>query len=166
MTKQFTPEEQNDFYNKQPAKRTGSPVLVFNSQGELLLVKPSYKAGWSLVGGVGEKDESPLVNAARETGEEIGVELRTEDFAVAGIRYVSARNGRNEEIQTYFKVTLTDEQAAQISIQNEEIEESRFVLVDKLGEYADTPRIQAVVAAIAAVVADEPFYLENETRIL
>jgi 8-oxo-dGTP diphosphatase len=162
----FTPEEQNAYYNKQPAKRNGSPVLIFNQRGDLLLVKPSYKPGWSPVGGVTEAGESPLTAAVRETAEETGLHFKEQDLQFVGVRYIAPRNDRNDEIQTYFAVTISDEQAKTIVAQEDEIATCRFIPQSELATYADTPRIQAIVAALPAVNAGAPFYLENETRVL
>lgn len=159
----FSATEQNDFYNKQPAKRIGTGAWLENSRGELLIAKPSYKKGWTLIGGMVDQNESPLDCVIRETHEEIGILLEATRFALIGYRYVEARNGRTEESQLYFRAQLTDEEAATITLQDGELSEFRFVLPAILEEYADTPRIQAVAAA---AIGDFPFYLHNETRIL
>jgi len=54
----------------------GSGVLYRDAAGAVLLVKPSYKAGWDLPGGIVEPGESPLEAVRREVVEELGVALR------------------------------------------------------------------------------------------
>jgi ADP-ribose pyrophosphatase YjhB (NUDIX family) len=51
----------------------GAGVLFVDDVGRVLLVRPSYKAGWDIPGGVVEPGESPRTAAARELLEELGV---------------------------------------------------------------------------------------------
>lgn len=166
MADYFTQDQQNTFYNSQPAKTIGGAALLFNEEGELLLVKPSYKLGWSAVGGICEKDESLLEAVIRETKEETGLMLQPADFTFAGMRYVKPRKGRNEDMQAYFKAVLRPEQCKAIVLQNDELEEFVFVSMASIMNYADTPRIQAIAAVFDAASNGQPFYVENETRIL
>ncbi len=160
---QFSAAEQNAFYNSQPGKRVGATAWLENSRGELLIAKPSYKKGWTLIGGMADANESPLAAVIRETHEEIGLLLDTSRFTLAGYRYVEARNGRTEDSQLYFRAILTDEEVAAITLGDGELSEFRFITPADLPSFADAPRMQAVVAAIAG---DFPFYIQNETRIL
>ncbi|HJP96607.1 MAG TPA: NUDIX hydrolase [Candidatus Saccharimonadales bacterium] len=159
----FTAQEQNKFYNSQPGKRIGAVAWLENSRGELLIAKPSYKKGWTLVSGMVDQDESPLAAVIRETHEEIGLLLGENRFTLAGYRYVMARDGRTEESQLYFRAQLTDEEAKAITLQDGELSEFRFVPLEELKNYADAPRMQAV---IAAAQSGFPFYVQNEKRIV
>jgi ADP-ribose pyrophosphatase YjhB (NUDIX family) len=49
-------------------------VLFRDERGRVLLVKPSYKAGWEIPGGYVEPGESPKQAASREVREELGVQ--------------------------------------------------------------------------------------------
>jgi 8-oxo-dGTP diphosphatase len=53
--------------------RIAAGVLFRDQDGRLLLVKPTYKAGWDIPGGYVEQGESPLSAARRELQEELGV---------------------------------------------------------------------------------------------
>lgn len=64
-----------DFYDSIPGKKCGAGVLFLDKEGKVLLVKPSYKEGWTLPGGVVEKNESPQWGAVREVSEEIGLSI-------------------------------------------------------------------------------------------
>jgi 8-oxo-dGTP pyrophosphatase MutT (NUDIX family) len=46
-----------------------------SDSGDVLVVKPSYKAGWEFPGGVVETGETPAAACARECLEELGLEL-------------------------------------------------------------------------------------------
>jgi 8-oxo-dGTP diphosphatase len=52
-------------------------ALVWDRKGRLLILKPTYKSGWTMPGGVVEADgETPWQACLRETREECGLELR------------------------------------------------------------------------------------------
>ena len=58
----------------------GAAGLVIDGRGQVLLVRHSYKAGWSLpVGGV-ERGEPPAVAVLRELKEEVGLDGGAADF--------------------------------------------------------------------------------------
>lgn len=53
--------------------RIAAGVVIRNLQGDVLLVKPTYKDGWDVPGGYVEPGESPRAAAARELKEELGL---------------------------------------------------------------------------------------------
>ncbi|MFE5596550.1 NUDIX domain-containing protein [Streptomyces sp. NPDC056549] len=53
----------------------GTSVLVTDTEGRVLIVKPTYRDGWQFPGGVVDKDESPDECAHRELLEETGLDL-------------------------------------------------------------------------------------------
>ncbi len=55
--------------------RMAAGVLFRDPEGRVLLVKPSYKAGWDIPGGYVEPGESPKQAAQREVLEELGIEV-------------------------------------------------------------------------------------------
>ncbi|MFF7954014.1 NUDIX domain-containing protein [Streptomyces griseorubiginosus] len=58
---------------RQPARRRiGAQLLIRNPAGHVLLVQPSYKPGWILVGGGAHPEEPPHLAAQREGIEETG----------------------------------------------------------------------------------------------
>ena len=65
-----------------PAKRSGVAIFFVNPNGEVLLRLRSDKPGlafpnqWDTIGGAIEAGETHAEAAARETAEEIGIELR------------------------------------------------------------------------------------------
>src|SRR5258708_19896781 len=83
-----------------PAIPVSAGALIYDRSGRLLILKPTYKSGWTIPGGVMEADgESPWEACQREVREETGLEvsrgrLAAMDFRpakpgpLAGIRYL------------------------------------------------------------------------------
>ncbi|MEU1129366.1 NUDIX domain-containing protein [Streptomyces sp. NPDC005900] len=58
------------------AETVAAGVLLFDEQDRVLLVDPTYKAGWEFPGGVVEPGEAPARAGVREVAEETGIHLR------------------------------------------------------------------------------------------
>ena len=56
-------------------KRVAVGALIRNRKNEMLIVKPSYKDTWLLVGGMVESSESPTEALKREIEEEVNLNL-------------------------------------------------------------------------------------------
>ncbi|MFF1695143.1 NUDIX domain-containing protein [Streptomyces sp. NPDC058257] len=60
----------------QPTAETlAAGVLLFDERDRVLLVDPTYKAGWEFPGGVVEQGEAPARAGMREVAEETGIQL-------------------------------------------------------------------------------------------
>ncbi|WP_369213451.1 NUDIX hydrolase [Streptomyces flavofungini] len=57
------------------AETLAAGVLLFDEQDRVLLVDPTYKAGWEFPGGVVERGEAPARAGVREVAEETGIQL-------------------------------------------------------------------------------------------
>ncbi|MEU9166419.1 NUDIX domain-containing protein [Streptomyces sp. NPDC048420] len=57
------------------AETVAAGVLLFDEQDRVLLVDPTYKAGWEFPGGVVEPGEAPARAGVREVAEETGIHL-------------------------------------------------------------------------------------------
>jgi len=59
-----------------PRIPASSGALIFDDVGRLLIVNPTYKAHWSIPGGIMEADsETPWETCRREVREEVGLEV-------------------------------------------------------------------------------------------
>jgi ADP-ribose pyrophosphatase YjhB (NUDIX family) len=61
-----------------PRVLAGAAMLFRDTEGQVLIVEPNYRAGWALPGGTIESDtgETPRQGARRETLEEIGLDIK------------------------------------------------------------------------------------------
>lgn len=57
-----------------PRKRMAAASVLVDDDGRVILVRPTYRPGWDLPGGVVEQDEAPLAAARRELAEELGLD--------------------------------------------------------------------------------------------
>ena len=110
-----------------PGIPVSAGALIFDRAGRLLVLKPTYKSGWTIPGGVMEADgESPWEACQREVREETGLEVSRGRLAAMDFR--RPRPGRAGGIRFLFDCgQLGDEALAGLKLQPEEISESRLV---------------------------------------
>ena len=122
MSKKLSDEE---YHKSLPKKQVGTAVLFFNSNGEMLIVKPDYKDSWLVVGGSNDENESPLQCAIRETKEEIGLEISK--MKLVGVYHSPKKGIYSDSLKFIFDGgILTDEQISNIKLQKNELTEYRF----------------------------------------
>jgi 8-oxo-dGTP pyrophosphatase MutT (NUDIX family) len=108
----------------------GIPVsagaLIFDRAGRLLILKPTYKSGWTIPGGVMEADgETPWEACRREVCEETGIEVARGRLAAMDFR--RPRPGRPGGIRFLFDCgKMSNKALAGLVLQPEEISESRL----------------------------------------
>ncbi len=118
----------------QPGIPVSAGALIFDGAGRLLILKPTYKSGWTIPGGVMEADgETPWQACRREVREECGVDVRHGRLACMDFR--RPRPDRPGGIRYLFDCGQVDRTALTgIVLQPEEISEYRLAaLPDALG---------------------------------
>lgn len=112
-----------------PAIPVSAGALIFDRAGRLLILKPAYKSGWTIPGGVMEADgETPWDACRREVREECGLDVR--DGRLAAMDFRRPRPGKPGGIRFLFDCGAIDgRRLAGIVIQPGEISEYRIVAV-------------------------------------
>jgi 8-oxo-dGTP diphosphatase len=110
-----------------PGIPVSAGAMIFDRAGRLLILKPTYKSGWTIPGGIMEADgESPWEACQREVREETGLEVSRGRLAAMDFR--RPRPGRAGGIRFLFDCgRLSDEALAGVKLQPEEVSESRLV---------------------------------------
>ncbi len=122
-------------------------ALIFDEAGRLLILKPNYKAGWTIPGGqIEETGESPWQGCRREIFEECG--LHIERGRLACVDFLRPRPGRPGGVRFLFDCgALHDEQLATIAIDSAEIDEHRFAELAEAAALLSGPVRRRVLAA-------------------
>lgn len=162
----FSLEDTQAWYAQLPTMY-GSAAAVITETGaadaRVLLVKPNYRDGWSLPGGILEHGEAPHAGCVREVQEELGLLLP------AGRLLAVAWTGPNHErprpiISFLFDGgVLADPDA--IRLQEEELDDWRFVSPDELGDYLPPFLLDRVRAALTARVTGAAAYLATGASV-
>ncbi len=116
-----------------PAIPASSGALIFDDDRRLLILKPTYKKGWTIPGGVMEADgETPWEACQREVREETGLRVEQARLACVDFRRPRpARPGQPERpggMRFLFDCgTVGAAGLGSLRLQEEEIAESRLL---------------------------------------
>ena len=141
-----------------PAVPASAGAMIFDRRGRLLILKPTYKSGWTIPGGEMEADgETPWQACRREVREECGLDVRAGTLACVDFR--TRRPGRPGGIRFLFHCGALDDAAlAAVTLQPAEISEYKLVPLRKALELLSGPVRRRVARASRAAV---PVYLED-----
>lgn len=104
-----------------PAIPASAGALIFDEAGRLLILKPTYKSGWTIPGGVMEAGgETPWQACRREVREECGLEV--DHGRLACVDFRPPRPGRPGGVRFLFDCgVLASDRLAAITLQSAEI---------------------------------------------
>lgn len=157
MPKTLSDEE---YIRTLPRKPIGAGVLFFNTEGELLIVKPDYRDDWLIPGGSVEADESPLQGAIRETKVEIGIDLLT--FDLIGVFYKSSGDARPESLFFMFNGgMLSDADIERIKLQEDELLAYKFLPVEEALMLVSQSLQASIPSSMEALARGTVCYLES-----
>ncbi len=156
-----------EFYKKIPRKRVGVGAILFNQDGQLLILKPSYKDTWTIPGGIVDTMESPLEACCREIKEEIGIEIT--DLRLACVDYrnddVLDDGSKDESFQFIFTTDpLTLDLISSIVIDEDEIINHAFLGVTEAIQKLN----KSLIRRINSCLRSDPnlaYYLENGLHV-
>jgi 8-oxo-dGTP diphosphatase len=137
-------------------------ALVFDGAGRLLVLKPTYKSGWTIPGGQMEADgETPWEACRREVHEESGLVVDTGRLVC--VDFLRPRPDRPGGMRFLFDCgALDDEALAGIVVQPDEISEYRFAEMADALELLSGPLRRRVRAGAGT---SHTVYLEDGRRV-
>lgn len=141
-----------------PGIPASAGALIFDRVGRLLILKPTYKSGWTIPGGVmAASGETPWDACRREVREECGLEVAHGRLVVMDFR--RPKPGRAGGIRFLFNCgALGEDLLAKIALQAEEICEYRLTAVPEALGLLRGPIRRRVRAALGC---RRLVYLEN-----
>ena len=149
-----------DFVYEVPRIPASAGALIFDRLGRLLIVNPTYKAHWTIPGGVMEADgETPWEACRREVCEEVGLQVERGRLVV--VDFLRPKPGKSGGMRFLFDCgSLPDSALETIRLQVEELSEYLVVDPGRALELLSGPLRRRVGAALAA---DGPgcVYLED-----
>jgi ADP-ribose pyrophosphatase YjhB (NUDIX family) len=144
-----------------PKKRMGAGCLFFDEDGNVLLVKPTYKPGWEIPGGGVEHNESPKRCCQREIQEELGLERGIANLLV--VDYNGETDEKTESLMFIFDGgTLTSEDIEFIQLSRDELSEFRFFTAETLPDDMSSSLRNRVLMAWRQKTEGTDTYLENQ----
>jgi len=145
-----------------PAIPASAGALIFDRSGRLLVLKPTYKSGWTIPGGVMEADgETPWQACQREVREECGIELTRGRLACMDFR--RPKPGNPGGIRFLFDCGSFDDSClAAIMVQPEEISEYQLAALPEAPKLLRGPIRRRVRAATSS---RKLVYLENGRKV-
>jgi len=142
-----------------PKKRISAGALIRNGAGELLIVKPTYREGWLLPGGIVEAGESPQRALVREVEEELNLRLRAPRLRC--VDYLSASGEYGESLHLLFACAAPDAaELAQLRVDADELAQWRWSAPDA-AQALLVPSIAARLRTLARAAPQGVLYLEN-----
>ena len=141
-----------------PRVPASAGALLHDGSGRILVLKPSYKGGWTVPGGQVEEDgESPWEACRREVAEETGLVVTSGRLAC--VDFLHPRPGRPGGVRFLFDCgVVTADQRATVVVQADEIENHRWATPAEAADLLSGPVGRRVGRTLGAATT---IYLEN-----
>lgn len=150
-----------DYQRRLPKKRISAGCLLFDGEGRLLIVNPTYKDGWEIPGGVVEANESPLAGCAREVHEELGLDRWP--VALLCVDFTPETSDRTESLNfIFYGGVLSPDEIAAIRLPEKELSEYRLLPPEGALALLTRRLSRRVRRCLAARDAGATLYLEDQ----
>jgi 8-oxo-dGTP pyrophosphatase MutT (NUDIX family) len=144
----------------QARKRVSADVLLRDEEGRVLLVKPTYKPGWDLPGGMAEANEAPDAAARRELREELGLDITLHGLLV--VDWVPPHGPWDDQLAFIFDGgTLTQEEVGSLRPRDHELAELNFLPPDRAARVLQGRLRHRFHAALNSCRGDTPAFLHD-----
>ncbi|CAM4363768.1 hypothetical protein GCM10009799_24760 [Nocardiopsis rhodophaea] len=150
-----------EFFESLPRSRGAASALLRAPDGRVLLVKPTYKPGWSLPGGVIEQRESPLAACRRECAEEIGFVPDLDGLACVDWIPPDLSPDRRPATIFIFAGRLGAGQFDEVRLPAEELSDAMLADASDFGLLLPAGRGRRIATALKAADAGLTVYLED-----
>ena len=132
-------------------------ALIYDADGRLLILKPSYKKGWTIPGGQIDDGESPWDACRRETREECGLVITRARLVCVDYRPVASN--RPGGVRFLFDCgSFTAAELTALALDDPEIEDHRFAPLDEALLLLSSPLRRRVAESAGR---DHCVYLED-----
>ena len=144
-----------------PRVPASAGALLHDGDGGILILKPTYKSGWTVPGGQVEEDgESPWAACRREVAEETGITV--DAGRLVCVDFLHPRPGRPGGVRFLFDCGVVPPgDRDRIVLPEGEIEDHRWVAPDEAHRLLSGPVGRRVGRALASSDVPGTLYLEN-----
>ncbi|MFC0042615.1 NUDIX domain-containing protein [Actinomadura rayongensis] len=142
-----------------PRTRGAAAALLLDDLGRVLLVKPTYKNGWFLPGGVIEEGESPLRACVRECEEELGLVPRLGGLVC--VDWGSPHDGVDAVNVFVFGGTITAAEIGRLRLPPDELSDHTLAAPEKIPDLAPPHIARRMVPSLRALGEGRAVYLED-----
>jgi len=152
--------EPAEWFASLPVHYASASMLFTDERDRVLLVKPNYRPGWSIPGGVVEGDELPQRAAEREIEEELGLRVRAGDLLV--VHWAPPDGERPRSLVTFVFDGGVLPGGTRITLQEDELDEYGFFPWDEAARLLSPLVSPRLTAARRARAESRTVYLAEE----
>ncbi|MEV0112794.1 NUDIX domain-containing protein [Streptomyces sp. NPDC050844] len=147
------------------AETLASGVLLFDEHDRVLLVDPTYKAGWEFPGGVVEPGEAPARAGVREVAEETGIHLTEAPRLLVVDWEPPVPPGYGGMRFLFDGGHLDGDEARRMLLPGPELRDCRFVTEEEAARLLPPVRYERLRWALRARERGVPLYLEASVPV-